>query len=209
MRLLTPKRLRENEEFMWRLADRVDRRVHRSGGVRVHARVRQPFAMLVIADLLGVPEDDHDAFRGSCGRKDAGGRQHRRRGDGAQPAGVPLRPVHRLHRGPPALAPGGRPHRAGDRHVPRRLRPRGHGRRPGRRQSVRGRPGDHRPAPRRVDAAARRATPNCSSVAGRSGAASPTSSRSASGSRARSRATSACRGCRRPSEASTSPPAPR
>ena len=39
MRLLTPKRLKENEAFMWRLADRADRRVRRLGALRVHRRV--------------------------------------------------------------------------------------------------------------------------------------------------------------------------
>ena len=40
MRLITPKRLRENEEFMWRLADRqIDEFIDR-GDVRVHPRVR-------------------------------------------------------------------------------------------------------------------------------------------------------------------------
>ena len=40
MRLITPKRLKENEEFMWRLADRqIDEFV--AGRVRVHQRVRR------------------------------------------------------------------------------------------------------------------------------------------------------------------------
>ena len=40
MRLITPKRLRENEEFMWRLADRqIDEFIDR-GELRVHRRVR-------------------------------------------------------------------------------------------------------------------------------------------------------------------------
>ena len=62
-RLLTPKRLKENEDFMLRLADQqLDEFV--SGGrcefIEDYAR---PFSMLVIADLLGVPEDDHKTFR--------------------------------------------------------------------------------------------------------------------------------------------------
>ncbi len=63
MRLITPKRLRENEEFMWRLADRrLDEIVPKCGCefVREYAN---PFTLLVIADLLGVPEEDHDTFR--------------------------------------------------------------------------------------------------------------------------------------------------
>jgi cytochrome P450 len=63
MRLITPKRLRENEEFMWRLADRqLDQFVDR-GECEFISEYGQPFAMLVIADLLGVPESDHELFR--------------------------------------------------------------------------------------------------------------------------------------------------
>jgi cytochrome P450 family 150 subfamily A5 len=63
MRLITPKRLRENEEFMWRLADRqLDQFVGR-GECEFISAYGQPFAMLVIADLLGVPESDHELFR--------------------------------------------------------------------------------------------------------------------------------------------------
>lgn len=58
-RLITPKRLKENEAFMWRLADRVlDPFLTRDGGEFI-AAVASPFALLVIADLLGVPEEDH------------------------------------------------------------------------------------------------------------------------------------------------------
>ncbi|WP_197376116.1 cytochrome P450 [Mycolicibacterium baixiangningiae] len=58
-RLITPKRLKSNEEFMWRLADRVlDPFVARGGGEFI-GEVASPFALLVIADLLGVPEEDH------------------------------------------------------------------------------------------------------------------------------------------------------
>ena len=42
MRLITPKRLKENEEFMWRLADRQIDEFLADGRVRVHQRVRQP-----------------------------------------------------------------------------------------------------------------------------------------------------------------------
>ena len=40
MRLITPKRLKENEEFMWRLADRQIDEILAHGNVRVHRRVR-------------------------------------------------------------------------------------------------------------------------------------------------------------------------
>ena len=63
MRLITPKRLKENEEFMWRLADRqLDEFVGR-GECEFLGDFATPFAMLVVADLLGVPEQDHDTFR--------------------------------------------------------------------------------------------------------------------------------------------------
>ncbi len=63
MRLITPKRLKENEEFMWRLADRqLDEFLGRGTCEFVHDYAT-PFTLLVIADLLGVPEEDHATFR--------------------------------------------------------------------------------------------------------------------------------------------------
>jgi cytochrome P450 len=67
MGMITPKRLLENEAFMLRLADQtIDEFIHR-GGVEVISEYAQPFATLVIADLLGVPEEDHQAFRTMIG----------------------------------------------------------------------------------------------------------------------------------------------
>ena len=63
MRLITPKRLKEIEEFMWRLADRqIDEFIGRGECEFVHDYAN-PFTLFVIADLLGVPEQDHDSFR--------------------------------------------------------------------------------------------------------------------------------------------------
>ena len=63
MRLITPKRLKENEAFMWRLADRqIDEFVAR-GECEFIAEFAAPFTLYVIADLLGVPESDHERFR--------------------------------------------------------------------------------------------------------------------------------------------------
>jgi cytochrome P450 family 150 subfamily A5 len=63
MRLITPKRLKENEEFMWRLAERqIDEFAARGRCELIH-EYASPFTLLVIADLLGVPEADHDTFR--------------------------------------------------------------------------------------------------------------------------------------------------
>jgi cytochrome P450 len=63
MRQLTPKRLKENEDFMWRLADRVLDEFVASGECEFIGQFGVPFSMLVIADLLGVPEEDHETFR--------------------------------------------------------------------------------------------------------------------------------------------------
>jgi cytochrome P450 len=63
MRLITPKRLKENEEFMWRLADRqIDEFIVRGECEFIHEYANS-FTLLVIADLLGVPEEDHEELR--------------------------------------------------------------------------------------------------------------------------------------------------
>ena len=62
LRLITPKRLKENEEFMWRLADRQIDEFHARGSCEFIGDYAKPFALLVIADLLGVPEADHPKF---------------------------------------------------------------------------------------------------------------------------------------------------
>jgi cytochrome P450 len=64
MRLLTPKRLKENEAFMWRLADQLIDGFVANGRCDFVAEYAQPFSLLVIADLLGVPESDHAELRG-------------------------------------------------------------------------------------------------------------------------------------------------
>jgi cytochrome P450 len=63
MRLLTPKRLRENEAFMRRLADQQMDEFIARGECEFISAYSQPFAMLVVADVLGVPEEDHRRFR--------------------------------------------------------------------------------------------------------------------------------------------------
>jgi cytochrome P450 len=67
MRLITPKRLKENEKFMWRLADRQINEFFERGECEFVSEYGQPFAMLVVADLLGVPEEDHEMFRERLG----------------------------------------------------------------------------------------------------------------------------------------------
>ena len=67
MRLLTPKRLKENEAFMWGLADRQIDEFIADGRCEFIRAYTQPFAMLVVADVLGVPEADHVRFREGFG----------------------------------------------------------------------------------------------------------------------------------------------
>jgi cytochrome P450 len=61
--LFTPKRLKENEEFMWHLADQLIDEFVADGKAEFVSAYGQPFPLLVIADLLGVPESDHSMFR--------------------------------------------------------------------------------------------------------------------------------------------------
>ncbi len=67
MRLLTPKRLKENEAFMWRLADNQLDEFVETGHCEFISAYAQPFAMLAVADVLGVPEADHQRFRKGFG----------------------------------------------------------------------------------------------------------------------------------------------
>jgi cytochrome P450 len=62
-KLLTPNRLQENEEFMWGLADRLIDEFADRGEVELCRGYAGPFTLLVIADLLGVPREDHETFR--------------------------------------------------------------------------------------------------------------------------------------------------
>jgi cytochrome P450 len=72
MRLLTPRRLRENEDFMWGLADRQIDEFLADGRGEFIRGFGAPFTMLVIADLLGVPESDHHVFRDKLGSPEPG-----------------------------------------------------------------------------------------------------------------------------------------
>ena len=73
MRLITPKRLKDNEEFMWGLADQQLDEFVGDGRCEFISAYAQPFAMLVVADLLGVPEEDHQRFREGFGLSAAPG----------------------------------------------------------------------------------------------------------------------------------------
>ncbi len=74
MRLLTPRRMRENEEFMWRLADLQLGEFLAAGGEFIHG-FAEPFTASVIADLEGVPEADHGLFREHFGAPSAQNQQ--------------------------------------------------------------------------------------------------------------------------------------
>ena len=67
-RLFTPNRLKENEEFMWSLADRLIDEFAGRGEAEFCSAYAGPFTLLVIADLLGVPREHHETFRGWLGK---------------------------------------------------------------------------------------------------------------------------------------------
>jgi cytochrome P450 family 150 subfamily A5 len=63
MRQLTPKRLKENEDFMWQYADHLIDGFLSGGTCEMVGSYAEPFTLTVIADLEGVPESDHSLFR--------------------------------------------------------------------------------------------------------------------------------------------------
>jgi cytochrome P450 len=63
MRLLTPRRLKDNEEFIWRAAAEEIERIAQHGECEFLGDFAQPFSMLVIADLLGIPQSDRPGLR--------------------------------------------------------------------------------------------------------------------------------------------------
>jgi cytochrome P450 len=63
-KLFTPNRLKENEEFMWTLADGLIDELADRHEVEFCSDYARPFTLLVVADLLGVPREDHKLFRG-------------------------------------------------------------------------------------------------------------------------------------------------
>jgi cytochrome P450 len=58
MRLITPKRLKENEDAMWQLADDILDDFLVDGRGEFIKGFAGPFTLRVIADLLGVPDED-------------------------------------------------------------------------------------------------------------------------------------------------------
>ncbi|MBN2624407.1 MAG: cytochrome P450 [Acidimicrobiales bacterium] len=63
MRLITPKRLKENEDFMWRFADELIDGFVAEGSCEWIGDFAEPFTLTVVADLEGVPTSDHAMFR--------------------------------------------------------------------------------------------------------------------------------------------------
>lgn len=72
-RLLTPARLKENQEFLWQLADQqLDEFVER-GECEFLEAYSKPYSLLAVANLLGVPEADHKEFRAALANSHTAG----------------------------------------------------------------------------------------------------------------------------------------
>lgn len=72
-RLLTPRRLQENKDYIWQLADRQFDEFLANGRCEFLADYGKPFATLAIADLLGVPDEDRPEIRRNLGAGNAPG----------------------------------------------------------------------------------------------------------------------------------------
>lgn len=66
-KLLTPRRLKENEDFMWKLADQQIDEFIGNGRCEFLSEYAKPFATSAIIDLLGVPEQDRPEFLAALG----------------------------------------------------------------------------------------------------------------------------------------------
>lgn len=76
-KLLTPRRLKENEDYMWRLVDsQLDEFLDPAspeGRCEFLSEYAKPFATSAIIDLLGVPEQDRREFLAALGAEQPGG----------------------------------------------------------------------------------------------------------------------------------------
>ncbi|WP_297847205.1 cytochrome P450 [Mycobacterium sp.] len=72
-RLLTPRRLQENKDYIWQLADRQFDEFIANGQCEFLSEYAKPFATLAIADLLGVPDEDRAEIRRNLGAGNAPG----------------------------------------------------------------------------------------------------------------------------------------
>lgn len=66
-KLLTPRRLKENEDYMWQLVDSSIDAIIDKGSCEFLAEYAKPFATSAIIDLLGVPEADRPEFLAALG----------------------------------------------------------------------------------------------------------------------------------------------
>lgn len=66
-KLLTPRRLKENEDFMWQLVDKQIDQIIGNGRCEFLSEYAKPFATSAIIDLLGVPEEDRPEFLAALG----------------------------------------------------------------------------------------------------------------------------------------------
>jgi cytochrome P450 len=61
--MFTPRRLKENESYLRRLADNMIDDLLARGTAEIVSELGSPYATMVITDLLGVPEQDRETFR--------------------------------------------------------------------------------------------------------------------------------------------------
>ena len=66
-RLLTPRRLKENEDYMWQLVDHQIDQFIGNGRCEFLSEYAKPFATSAIIDLLGVPAEDRPEFLAALG----------------------------------------------------------------------------------------------------------------------------------------------
>lgn len=66
-KLLTPRRLKENEDYMWQLVDSQIDQFIANGRCEFLGEYAKPFATSAIIDLLGVPEADRPEFLAALG----------------------------------------------------------------------------------------------------------------------------------------------
>lgn len=66
-KLLTPRRLKENEDYMWQLVDSQIDQIIANQRCEFLSEYAKPFATSAIIDLLGVPEEDRPEFLAALG----------------------------------------------------------------------------------------------------------------------------------------------
>lgn len=72
-KLLTPRRLKENEDFMWQLVDQQIDQFIDNGRCEFMSEYAKPFATSAIIDLLGVPDEDRPEFLAALGAEQPDG----------------------------------------------------------------------------------------------------------------------------------------